>query len=126
MLRRLIPPQIHGWLDDAVVLTYLIGAFILKLGGTAMTIALGGALVHFILSRFTHYPQGYVKLIPFRVHAFIELAEGLAVLGCAWSLLDRSHMGPIVFFTFLGLSQVVAFLFSDYRWPLPERGDAAA
>src|SRR5205823_5461524 len=77
MLFPLIGARLHGWLDDLVVLIYLAGAVALELRRLALAIAIGGAVVHFALTRLTNYPQGTWKLIPFRAHAFVELAEGL-------------------------------------------------
>jgi len=114
MLYPLIPPRLHGWLDDLVVLTYLVGAWIFQLSGLALTVAIGGALVHFTLTRLTNYPQGTWKLIPFRTHAFIELGEGILVLAATLALLHDLPLPARLFLIGMGLSQFVAFGFSDY------------
>lgn len=119
MLYPLIPVRLHGWLDDLVVLIYLVGAWVLGLSGLAAVIACAGAAVHFLLTRLTDYPQGTIKVIPFRIHAFIELGEGLLVLAATLFLVkDVSLLGRI-FLVAMGLSQLVAFGFSDYG-PLRE------
>jgi hypothetical protein len=59
-----------------------------------------------------------VKIIPFRVHAFIELGEGAAVLAAAIIApfgLDASPLSTRLFLGLLGLSQFAAFSFSDYQ-----------
>jgi len=114
MLYPLIGPRLHGWLDDLVVLTYLAGAWLLGLSGIALWIACGGAAVHFLLTRFTDYPQGTIKLIPFRTHAFIELGEGLLVLAATLLLARQVALPGRIFLILMGLSQLVAFAFSDY------------
>ena len=119
MLFPLIGVRLHGWLDDLVVLTYLLGAFGLHLGGGALAVALAGATMHFLLTRFTNYPQGTVKVIPFRVHAFIELTEGAGVVAVTIGLLGAAPGPAHLFLLLLGLSQLAAFSFSDYRTPPP-------
>ena len=114
MIYPLIGARLHGWLDDLVALTYLAGAWLLHLGGVALAIAVAGAAAHFLLTRFTDYPQGAVKLIPFRTHAFIELGEGIAVLVATWLLASDATAGGRALLTLMGLSQFVAFGFSDY------------
>lgn len=114
MIHPLIPPRLHGWLDDLVVLTYIAGALLLPLSGIALGVALAGAGVHFVLTRLTDYPQGTWKLIPFRTHAFIELGEGILVLGASLALLGGLPLPPRLFLILMGLSQFVAFGFSDY------------
>jgi hypothetical protein len=119
MLFPLIGVRLHGWLDDVVVLVYLAGAFALGLGGGALAVAVGGAIVHFTLTRLTNYPQGTFKLIPFRTHAFIELGEGLAVLAATFVVVGDRPFAQRLFLGLMGASQLGAFAFSDYRttWP---------
>jgi len=127
MLFPLIGVRLHGWLDDVVVLIYLAGAFALGLGGGALAIAVGGAIVHFLLTRFTNYPQGTFKLIPFRAHAFIELREGLAVLAASLAVAADRPVAQRLFLGAMGVSQLGAFALSDYRAPrTPTRPPAAA
>jgi hypothetical protein len=117
MLWPLIGVRLHGLLDDLVVLTYLLGAFVLHLQGGAHRVALAGATAHFLLTRFTNYPEGTIKVIPFRVHAFIELAEGIAVLAATVALRGAAPPSARLFLLLLGLSQLAAFSFSNYRSP---------
>lgn len=116
MLYPLIGVRLHGWLDDLVVAVYVVGALTLGLAGAALAAALSAAALHFALTRVTNYPQGTFKLLPFRTHAFVELAEGVAVLAAAL-LLPQQPMEVRVFLGFMGLTQFTAFSFSDYRWP---------
>jgi hypothetical protein len=117
MLYPLLGARIHGWLDDLVVLTYLAGAFALSLSGVALATALGGAAVHFLLARLTDYPQGTWRQLSFRTHAFVELGEGLLVLASTALLAGDAPWQARAFLAALGVSQLVAFSFSDYRWP---------
>jgi hypothetical protein len=115
MLYPLIGARLHGWLDELVALTYLLGAWLLGLQGSARAAALAGAAVHFTLTRLTRYPQGTFKLIPFRTHAFIELGEGLALLAAALLLTaPPTSTTARLFLGFMGATQVGAFAFSDY------------
>ena len=117
MLYPLIGARLHGWLDDGVTALYLLGAWLLGLHGVALAIALGGAAVHFTLTRVTNYPQGTIKVLPFRAHAFIELGEGIAVLGATWTAAGAAPTPTRLILTAMGLSQFVAFGFSDYGPP---------
>src|SRR4051812_29607856 len=114
VLYPLIPPRLHGWLDDLVALLYVAGALLFHLSGLAAAVAFGGAAAHFALTRLTSYPQGTWKLIPFRTHAFIELGEGVLVLGATVALLGGLALPARLFLVLMGLSQFVAFGFSDY------------
>jgi hypothetical protein len=118
VLYPLIPPRLHGWLDDLVALLYVAGALLFHLSGLAAAVAFGGAAAHFALTRLTSYPQGTWKLIPFRTHAFIELGEGVLVLGATVALLGGLALPARLFLVLMGVSQFVAFGFSDYG-PVP-------
>ena len=124
MIFPLIGARLHGWLDDLVVLIYVAGALALHLHGAAFGIAIGGAIAHFLLTRLTDYPQGTFRLIPFRVHAFIELGEGLAVLAASLAFAGDRPFIERLFLGLMGASQLVAFALSDYDWP--SRPPAAA
>jgi len=124
MIFPLIGARLHGWLDDLVVLIYVAGAFALGLHGAAFAIALGGAVVHFLLTRLTDYPQGTFKLIPFRAHAFIELGEGLAVLAASLAFAADRPPAQRLFLGAMGLSQLGAFALYDYG-PRTRRSQAA-
>ena len=121
MLFPLIGARLHGWLDDVVVGLYLVGAFALGLSRGALAIAIAGAIVHFALTRFTDYPQGTFKVIPFRVHAFIELAEGLAVLAATLAFTGDRPLAQRLFLGLMGASQLGAFALSDYSTPSTPR-----
>jgi hypothetical protein len=117
MLFPLIGARLHGWLDDLVTLTYIAGALLLGLGGTALAVALAGAAVHFLLTRTTNYPQGQLPLLSFRQHAYLELGEGLAVLAATFTLVGQAPDAHRLFLGLVGASQLGAFAFSDYRQP---------
>jgi hypothetical protein len=110
----LIGARLHGWLDDVVVLVYLLGTLVIPLRGAALAVALSGAVFHDLLTRFTNYPQGTFKVIPFRVHAFLELGEGIAVIVVAVRLVPAHSSAASVFLLLMGVSQLGAFSFSNY------------
>jgi hypothetical protein len=114
VLFPIIGVRLHGWLDELVVLVYLAGALLLPLHGEARVIAFVGAAVHFLLTRLTAYPQGTIRIIPFRVHAYIELGEGLAVLAATVAFAWTQPVPARAFLAAMGASQLGAFAFSDY------------
>jgi hypothetical protein len=114
VLYPLIPPRLHGWLDDVVALSYIAGIVLLGMTGAALAIAIFGAAVHFTLTRITNYPQGTWKLLSFRTHAFVELGEGLVVLAATALFLADAPLLTRIFLYVMGASQLGAFAFSDY------------
>jgi hypothetical protein len=121
VLLPLIGARLHGWLDELVAILYVLGIYVLHLHGLALGVAIGAAIVHFSLARFTRYPQGTWGVISFRTHGFIELAEGLTVLAALWLVGGDAPLTTRAFLAIMGTSQLVAFSFSDYRWPVEPR-----
>jgi len=105
-------------LDELVVLLYMFGIVALDMRGAALTIALSAGILHFALARFTDYPRGTIRRIPFRTHALLELAEGVLVLAATWALCGDERAAPHGYLTLMGVTQLGAFALSDYRWPL--------
>ena len=70
--------------------------------------------MHFLLTRFTDYPHGPFKRIPFRTHAFIELGEGIALIIFTALFLTSSPPVAATFLVLMGLAQLGAFAFSNY------------
>ena len=116
MLYPLIPVRIHGWLDEGMVLLYLGGAWVLHLEGDGFDLALTFAGLHFLLTRLTAYPQGALKWIPLPVHAFLELAEGIVVIGFANRLAHFDAIKAGAFLEVMGASHILVFAFCDQRW----------
>jgi hypothetical protein len=115
MLLPLIGARLHGWLDDLVVVIYVLGALLIPLEGAARAAGLAAAVVHFLLTRFTDYPHGTFKWIPFRTHAFIELGEGIVLIAMAAGVLASQPPTARAFLVVMGVSQLGAFAFSDYE-----------
>jgi len=120
MIYPLIGCRLHGWLDDIVSLTYVLGALLFGLSGMSLWIALGSAGAHFILTRLTNYPQGLFRILPFTTHAWIELTEGIVVISLTWLVAKPVDLSSLYFLTFMGASQFVAFSFSDYQEAAPK------
>lgn len=74
---RVLSPRIHGYLDFAVVVIFLLAPLALGLGGTPALVSYLLAIVHLVMTLMTRFPAGISKKIPFMVHGFIELAVAI-------------------------------------------------
>ena len=70
---RLLGPRIHGYIDVAMILVFVLAPFVVGLGGPPALISWGLALVFLILTLATRYPLGAAKQIPFVAHGIVEL-----------------------------------------------------
>src|SRR5258708_27645894 len=78
--------RIHGYLDYVVVLVFLVAPAALHFSRTPAVIAYTLAGVHFALTLLTNFPLGLVKVIPFKIHGFIELAVGPCLIALPFTL----------------------------------------
>jgi ABC-type amino acid transport system permease subunit len=76
------------------------------------TYALGA--VHLILTLFTNFDAGLFKIIPLRVHGYIEFIVGIALIVLAFTLFMDNANGR-VFYTCFGLAVLLTWLFTDYK-----------
>ena len=110
---RFLSPKSHGYLDYAAVLVLLVAPTLFGFGGAARTLSYALALAHGGLSLLTAYPLGAVKIIPFTVHAGIELAASLFMIGVP--LLFGFTGSARGFFLGAGVVLGVVWLVTDYR-----------
>ena len=116
----LIPPRLHGWLDETVPPIYVAIALLISLHGAALALLVYCALQHFAVTRITDYPRGSWPLISFPIHARFDLLEGLLLIAGAYFLVSETALTRAALAT-LGVLQVGAFAFSDTRWPEVQR-----
>jgi hypothetical protein len=112
----LIPPRLHGWLDETVPPIYVAIALLIPPHGAALALLVYCALQHFAVTRITDYPRGSWPLISFPMHARFDLLEGLLLIAGAYFLASETTVTRATLATF-GVLQVGAFAFSDTRWP---------
>lgn len=120
---KILSPRMHSVLD------YLLAGFLAATPflfvGRSDTLPVGlcaavstGLL---LMSMVTHYPGGVIGLLPFPLHGAIELLGGLALIGLPWIAGFGDEAYPRDFFIILGVSVVVLFFATDYRYR-PEPG----
>jgi hypothetical protein len=112
---RILDARIHGVLDLAFIVIFLLGPLAFGLGGSPAAIAFLLAAVHLIMTLLTRFPMGASKLIPFRVHGLIELFVGvfLVILPTIGGYAPGSPARR--FYTLAGASLLVVWVLTDYR-----------
>lgn len=98
----LISPRTHGFFDypTAVLFAAAPWAFNLGFGAVGLATLVGGVLL--LLAMFTAYPAGMGKAIPFRVHRWIDMALGAAMIASPWLLGLSSNIASRNFWLITG------------------------
>jgi len=85
---KFIPSFMHAILDYVFALALLTSPWLLGFdeSSRATTIAVVFGLVVLLYSLLTNYEGGLIRVIPFRVHLFIDWVVGLCLLTVPWFL----------------------------------------
>lgn len=112
---KVIQPKAHGVLDYVVVVFLLLSPSLFGMDGllATFTYALGG--IHFLLTIFTAYEPGLIKVIPFRLHGIIEFVVAIVLAGVAiWFNSRGSELG-FTFYLVLAVVILLVYLLTNFR-----------
>jgi hypothetical protein len=112
---KLISPKVHGYLDYVVVLVFLAAPALLHFSGIPAVISYTLAGVHFALTLLTNFPLGLVKLIPLKIHGYIELAVGPCLIALPFVLGLSSEPAALGFYVTSGIVILVVWALTDYK-----------
>ena len=110
--------RLHGFLDLVTVVVFLLAPFFFGFGGYVAAVAWGLAAVHLLVTLFTRYPLGLVKLIPFPIHGLVELLVGVVLVLAMPRLLGAGPGSPArTFFVGAGVVILAVWALTRYREP---------
>jgi len=117
-LLKLVPAWLHGVGDYGAGLALIVVALIAGGSDEAVLtgVVLGAALI--LVSLFTRYPLGAVKVVPFPVHSAGDYLGGiLAILAPFLLDFSDSDTGLTVFYIAVGAVVILLSLVTDYQDP---------
>ncbi len=123
-LVRFLPAWFHAIADYAVAALLIVVPLIA--GGKSLAVATGVVvgIVVAVVSAFTRYPLGVVKVLPFTVHSAGDyLAAALLVI--APFALGYAHVGLAIFYLAAGAAVLAVSLVTNYQYS-PKRAAAPA
>jgi hypothetical protein len=113
IMKPIINPLVHGYLDYFTVAVFLLAPSLLGLSGPAGTLAYALAVIHLVMTLVTDFPLSIRKLVPFRIHGWVERIVGPVLLLLPFVLgfagIDR------VFYFVMGVTIIVVGLLTDYE-----------
>jgi len=112
-MKPIINPLIHGYLDYVTVAVFLLAPSLLGLSGLAGMLAYALAVIHLAMTLATDFPLGVVKLVPFRMHGWVERVVGPALLLAPF--LVGFEGAARAFYFLLGATIIVVGLLTDYE-----------
>lgn len=119
---KFIDSKIHGILDYLVVLFLAISPVVFDLPeNTAIfTYCLGA--IHLLLTIATRFELGIIKIIPFSIHGWIELAVSIALVACAFYFGSIEGANARTFYLLVAGAIFLVWLFTNYHsYPKSDR-----
>ena len=112
---KLISSKVHGLLDyiSVVVLALSPQLFGMRFYPGALSYAL--ACVHFVLTFFTDFEFGFVRMIPLRIHGAIEVSVSVVLLLVAGLFAFQHDATAFYFYATFALFLFFVWLFSSYK-----------
>ncbi len=107
---KVISSKVHAILDYATVVFLLAAPSIFNMEGTLSVFTYVLAAVHFMLTALTSFEYGLAKVIPFKVHGYIEIVVAVVLTGVAFWF--RSNGSDVGFYFYLALAAVILVVFS--------------
>ena len=114
-MTRPISPRLHGLLEYAFAPVWAIAPSTLDLHGLPAVLAYQIAAGILVLAVLTDYPMGLLRVVPFRVHGWIDALATPAVLGAPWLAGFSGQPDARNLFAVFGTTAIVVTALTDFR-----------
>lgn len=104
----------HGILDYAIVAIFLNAPMVFGFSGAPASTLYWLAGIHLLMTGITAFPFGMFKVIPFRIHAAIDLVVGLFLIAAPWLLGFAANAEARNFFLVVGILSFAVLALTDY------------
>src|SRR5262245_6934365 len=111
--RKIFCDKIHGVLDYGVAVMFAAAPSQLGITGLSAELCYVLAFAQFLVTLFSDMPLGAKKLVPMRVHSFLEIMTSMLLLSIGWILPGLFESGQL-FFTLMGAIIFFVWISSDY------------
>lgn len=112
---KLLNPAVHGALDYALAVLFLLAPSLFGYGGFAATLSYIIGVVYIAASLLTRYPLGAIKLIPFPVHGVLEAIMAASWIACPWVFGFAAEAAARNFFVIAGIGLLAVVALTDYK-----------
>jgi len=112
---KFIDNKIHGFLDYITVIAFAAIPTVLGLEGIPAYLSYTLAGVHFLMTILTNFELGIVKIIPLKVHAWVETAVGPVLIVIPWVLGFSGDMKASITFIAAGIVIILVGRLSQYK-----------
>jgi hypothetical protein len=114
-MAKILKPAVHGVLDYALALLFLLLPGVLDFPDIAATLSYIVGALYIATSALTRYPVGLWKVIPFPAHGVLESIMAVFWLAAPWLFGFADHAASRNFFLAAGIGLLAVVAITDYR-----------
>ncbi|HVL34037.1 MAG TPA: hypothetical protein VM489_00050 [Burkholderiales bacterium] len=111
----MLNPRIHGVLDYALAVLFLLMPVLFNFTQTAATLSYIIGVLYLGASLLTKYPLGALKLIPFPVHGVLETIMAAGWIVFPWLFGFAADAAARNWFVIAGIGLLAVVVLTDYR-----------
>lgn len=112
---KVLSPLLHGILDYALALAFLLLPGVLDFSPTAANLSYMIGAIYLAASLLTRYPLGVIKAIPFPIHGVIESIMAAAWIVFPWLFGFADDTAARSFFMVAGIGLLLVAALTDYQ-----------
>jgi hypothetical protein len=109
-----INSTIHGVIDYVVVLFLLLSPTLFSLPSITAKFTYVLAAIHFTLTMLTKFELGLVKIIPLKIHGFVELFVSIALIAIPFYFGNIEGKIAQNFYIGFGIAVLLTWFITDY------------
>ena len=114
-MARVINPTVHGVLDYALALAFILAPRLADFSLPAMRISTLIGVVYLGASVLTRYPLGVIRMIPFPLHGVIESVFAASWIVMPWLFRFAEDAAARNFFIAAGIGLLLVAALTDYQ-----------
>jgi hypothetical protein len=111
---KILNAKIHGYLDYVVVISFLLAPSLFGFSGLPAILSYLLAGVHLLVTLLTAFPAGMLKLLPLKIHGWIELAVAPTLVVLPWLAGFADIPSARGFYVGAGAVVFLTWLVTDY------------
>ena len=113
---KILSPQIHGIIDYVSVVGLALAPTMFGLVGAAAFLAYALAGIHLLMTVLTNFPLGVIKVVPLKLHGFVEIVVAIALLAAPWALMSVVDLGMNGRYFFTAFGAVLLAVWATTRY----------
>ncbi|MGY3055633.1 hypothetical protein ACVWYG_003854 [Pedobacter sp. UYEF25] len=115
---KIISAKTHAVLDFLTVIALLALPDLISLSAHAAILSYVLAGIHFLMTVTTDFSGGILKIIPFKIHGYVELLVGIILVILAFTIFKGNNIDE-TYYACVGIVILIVFTITDYHKSLP-------